>query len=798
MAELSVEDFARMQESLMTMKTEKLEADDRASRAERELESCQLRLQSAEKGLAKAAKTIAKSKKAKEVQAMIEQHEQETSELTAQRDGLLQNLGELSASNELLTTRLKNSDGTGKDSDTAKLKQLHNRWKKAQAEAARLQTDLEASQAELSQAQLKFQKQLTQSRENIAQDLEADDEATAFEELLTRHVTDETVRDELRQAAGSVSASSLGIDELKTANQALDELLNVTKAKLDKTQQELTNATSKITQLEAASVPPSPGVDHSELQDKLDKLTVKVQRKQAALLDMQKAQAEQEEVHQAALAELKGAHEKAMSQAQEQYETAITACQTEHAAKVSELEASVQTLETTVQAQAEELATLKASGEDSHRGLQEQLTQAQDNIAQLETQLADVSAREQTLTAERDVAKSRCKQVEQDLEGLEGDLQRLQTETIESREEALRRRGQLDELALEKDRQVSEWQAKMAELETEQNTKMAELEAKIVELEEQVSSARQAQSQMETEAMEGQEQLTTLKEDLVRLEETNNSCSQQLSQQQTDYVELEGDYRRFKTGCRQLIVTLRVAQEERIAKHVAQCATAQAEMEAAQAQLAAVQADTKATSQRSVRDAAMIKELRKELAREKKKLLRVESDLSAQPASSAVSSLSSSPKPVRRSHRRTPSASSNRSLVTVASLDSYGGVEGSDSLGNVITQDEQASLLERMTAMQTAKAELEDQVRRSRKTCQDLQAELSKKSLALEAITQASTQVPSASKSPAKPNTKASIQALQQANQQLQTLVEETLMKNIQLETLVEELTKPDNKPDTS
>jgi hypothetical protein len=158
-----------------------------------------------------------------------------------------------------------------------------------------------------------------------------------------------------------------------------------------------------------------------------------------------------------------------------------------------------------------------------------------------------------------------------------------------------------------------------------------------------------------------------------------------------------------------LIVTLRVAQEERIAQHVAQCTTAATDAETARAQLSAVQADTKASSQRSVRDAAMIKELRKELAREKKKLQRVESELSAQPAS-AVSSLSASPKPIRRSHRWTPSASSNRSLTTVTSMDSF-GTEPSDGLGTIITQDEQASLLDRMTAMQTSKAELEDRVR---------------------------------------------------------------------------------------
>ena len=181
------------------------------------------------------------------------------------------------------------------------------------------------------------------------------------------------------------------------------------------------------------------------------------------------------------------------------------------------------------------------------------------------------------------------------------------------------------------------------------------------------------------------------------------------------WVACQADYSRFKAGCRHLVVTLRIAQEERIATHVAQCTTALAEAEEAQAQLAAVQADTKATTQRSGRDAAMIKELRKELAREKKKLQRAESELSAQPAS-AVSSLSASPKPVRRGHRRTPSASSNRSLVTVTSMDSF-GTEPSESLGNIITQDEQASLLERMTAMQTSKAELEDQVRKGDDAC---------------------------------------------------------------------------------
>jgi predicted nucleic acid-binding Zn-ribbon protein len=95
MAELSPEDFARLQSSLMDIKTEKYELQDKCSRLEAELNGLKKVHEITDKNLAKCTKVIAKSKKAKEVQAMVEKYENEVDELKTQNKGLMANLAEM-------------------------------------------------------------------------------------------------------------------------------------------------------------------------------------------------------------------------------------------------------------------------------------------------------------------------------------------------------------------------------------------------------------------------------------------------------------------------------------------------------------------------------------------------------------------------------------------------------------------------------------------------------------------------------------------------------------------------------
>eukprot|EP00052_Salpingoeca_macrocollata_P011389 m.87757 g.87757 ORF g.87757 m.87757 type:complete len:940 (+) comp18033_c0_seq1:75-2894(+) len=99
---VTVEDFTRMQEQLNVLKTEKYETDEKAKRLESELNEMKKIFDATDKQLQKANKVIAKSKKHKEMQGLIDQHENELEELRIQNQGLLQNLNEISALNEKL------------------------------------------------------------------------------------------------------------------------------------------------------------------------------------------------------------------------------------------------------------------------------------------------------------------------------------------------------------------------------------------------------------------------------------------------------------------------------------------------------------------------------------------------------------------------------------------------------------------------------------------------------------------------------------------------------------------------
>eukprot|EP00730_Choanoeca_flexa_P008010 TRINITY_DN12423_c0_g1_i16.p1 TRINITY_DN12423_c0_g1~~TRINITY_DN12423_c0_g1_i16.p1 ORF type:complete len:795 (+),score=278.07 TRINITY_DN12423_c0_g1_i16:97-2481(+) len=789
--ELNMEDFARMQESLMTMKTEKFEAEDRASRAEAQLQTCQSDLQAAEKSLAKATKSISKSKKAKEVQAMMDRYEQQLAELGEQRDGLMKNLTEMSAENEKLGKQLKGR--TSASASTKAAKQLQSKLEAALADKARMQASLDGKQQELERLQEQLRQQLTVVKSDQQSDKQDSDDrdASSLQELLKTHVADNDARQAITAMISSTSNDKA--DELARANTTLSQLLEETRTKLDETTRELSESQTRLSQLET-TVPPSPGVDSHDLQDQIDKLEKKVQRKQAALLDLQKSQAELADEHTKAIEDLIAKHDDAQSQLENEHASILALLKEENTSTQASMQSKIDALEQQVSTQQTELEQLKSDADAFSQGRDAEVTAAQTKVTELTAALDSMTQSRDELDNKLQAATARVKAVEKEMEALQEDLTRLGKEHVESRDEATRRRQQLDELALERDRLLEQQQAQLATAVETHETKVAELEQSLQETRDQLARTCEAKDAgaVELTAMKGQ--LDELNIAVAEAKQRSGDVEAEKSRLEQKQTDLKEDYATFKDGCRKFVILLRHIQEERIAQASSQAADLRLQLEQAEERLLSLQAETKSTTQRASRDATLIKELRKELAREKKRSVKIESELSTR-ATSAVSSLSASPKPVRKGHQRTPSASSVRSHATTASVESFGGQQQSaPALDDVITASEQSSLLARMTEMQTSKAELEDQVRRLKKNIKELQTELDKKNLVLDAVVHTGNTPVATSKSPARPNNKATIQSLQQANAKLKTLMEETLMKNIQLETLVEELTKDASK----
>eukprot|EP00042_Codosiga_hollandica_P042303 m.386435 g.386435 ORF g.386435 m.386435 type:complete len:1004 (-) comp56301_c0_seq6:900-3911(-) len=104
---LSLDDFRKQQEALATLRADKHAVEERAKRAEYGLDQVQKQCERLNKELTKATKALAKSKKATEVQEMIDDYESTIESMREQQARISHLLTESTATNDRLTSELK-------------------------------------------------------------------------------------------------------------------------------------------------------------------------------------------------------------------------------------------------------------------------------------------------------------------------------------------------------------------------------------------------------------------------------------------------------------------------------------------------------------------------------------------------------------------------------------------------------------------------------------------------------------------------------------------------------------------
>lgn len=153
---VSMEEFGRMQEMLMEMKNEKMAVEDELKRQRNAAEASQKMYMEEAKQHSKANKIISKSKKLKEVSAIVSQHEEEMEQLRERNRGLMTNLAELGDMNEKLEKQIKsggNGGGRGGgDSDVL--------LQKAELRNKQLQEQLETSTEKLASVESKLKAEI--------------------------------------------------------------------------------------------------------------------------------------------------------------------------------------------------------------------------------------------------------------------------------------------------------------------------------------------------------------------------------------------------------------------------------------------------------------------------------------------------------------------------------------------------------------------------------------------------------------------------------------------------------------
>ncbi|XP_060574381.1 GRIP1-associated protein 1-like isoform X2 [Ruditapes philippinarum] len=245
---LSEDEFHRMQLQLIELRTAKYELEATNKKQEREIQSLKDAAETSEKELQKAQKAINKSKKAKEVEMLLQEADNLQMKLQSQEDDfrvqnqtLMQELTNLVSSNEDLEKQLselkENKGGNQGASEVSS--HLEDEVRRLQAQNAALQKSLSEMQS----------KTLSKS--------ENEDDS---------------------EAAESVTTSDGNITDVETLQKKIDEL----KLSVDTEAEEKRMIKQKLSENEE-----SHKEEVKSLKDELEKLTEKLKKKQESYVQLQ-------------------------------------------------------------------------------------------------------------------------------------------------------------------------------------------------------------------------------------------------------------------------------------------------------------------------------------------------------------------------------------------------------------------------------------------------------------------------------------------------------------------------------
>eukprot|EP00051_Salpingoeca_urceolata_P020690 m.313610 g.313610 ORF g.313610 m.313610 type:complete len:921 (+) comp19664_c0_seq11:345-3107(+) len=895
---LSMEEFQRLQQTMMQLKTDKYAVDDQLRRAQTELESVRAERDNFEKQAAKALKVIAKSKKHKELQSALDSHENEIAELQIQNKGLLDNLNEISLLNETLQKKLDACQSQSSDTvDTEALREVEKQLSEVQAasqtqakayqqDIAGLKESVARLEGERSAAEAKYFALLERQRAEAeaavaAGDDQADTDSALgnggeaesvgglegnnapnsegmaalratwqqqLESLLSKtesehaadsgdigsmlggdiaggdigaadiadvggdlgsSVTDGPVAASLASLHDAIPAlldlmeeqhikcaphrpatasPSLGlrhrVETLVTANKELTEHVRTAEERAsaatqerDRNEKRAQQMEQQVTELKEQLSSATSGRQEqvAKLQEQVAILSDKVQKKQASFLALQE---EKEQVfvrNKDAMQKLQSEKDAAIAKLSAQLEASRAEVESA-AVAVKQMEADAK-----VVSQNEELQRKLSSVQDALGQRANELAEARRLLTEQEAVAKALRAERAQLSQDLD-AKTIClDELEQGQEDVARELAN-QTTLAESRKDAL------DELAKDKQDLITEHQKTVAELATEKDAEIAKLQednaAQAAQLQQQSKAVARERKQRETL----QEAHTATEEQLKEAVERTEQLEDQVQTLEARVEELTEAAEKAADDAKEAIA----AAEQDSRKTVAALEAQVQEQEERIKQLSTTLDD--ATAERDIvekKGAALMKDLKRQLKSEQKRVGALESDLAearrreVEMSDQRSDRQESTPS---RGHRRTPS------IQSVASSSSLRASR--ESLAEPLVSDqEHAELIRRISSLQAERADLIEKINLLQARQHDLKAELQQKTEIIGHFFSAGaggqSPGPSAAQmphSPKKVSKKKDVASLQDMNSRMQTIVEETLLKNIQLQKMVESL----------
>ncbi|XP_064415372.1 GRIP1-associated protein 1 isoform X1 [Latimeria chalumnae] len=506
---LSEEEFQRMQARLLELRTQNYQLSDELRKHTSELNGCRQRAATLEKELTKAQKALSKSKKAQEVDALLNENEMLQGKLHSQEDDfrlqnstLMQELSKLCSQIELLEVenkQIKEGHPTP-DSPPAAGCPVDGELLRLQAENTALQKNMAALQKRYEKEMQSLRQEEEKANGFRAADVLGDSSSA---ETTKEEVDGSSIRESLERNKLQADPSEQAEAKCSKLEQRVKELNEIElKWQMEKEEKQLLK--EQLQNLEN-----SKQTELGKLQEELSKLSEKLKKKQESFLRLQTeketlyndSRTKIEEIQQKKEEELKSlniriqrlqmdlhAANQSLSELKEQlqnkqkeHESALQALRDQVANQSAESQEQVES----ILSENDALRTGLAALEQIQTAKTQEMNLLRDQTVALTVELQQRQSEKEAFIAQRDDLKSQLQEAHrasgrllEQLQELGQEKERLQQELEETRKTADKRKAMLDEMAIEMQQEKAQHKEEVGNVKLQHEKEVLSIRAK--------------------------------------------------------------------------------------------------------------------------------------------------------------------------------------------------------------------------------------------------------------------------------------------------------------------------------
>ncbi|KAK3765254.1 hypothetical protein RRG08_051876 [Elysia crispata] len=465
-ASLSEGEFHRMQLQLIELRTKNYELDGKSKKLERDLSEANEKVDHLEREYSKAKQALNKSKKAKDVEQLIQESDSlqrkllsQEEEFRLQNQTLMAELATLVSSNEELKKQVETTQSSSSEQCSAPEDSI------SQEEIRRLQAENAALQKNLKSFQERYDKELLSS--SPAADSPSTDDGTpeVTKDEREKEESSEEPFDIVDAPTKGIS-SSPSLDQLETINQLrLQVDTEREENKLIKEQLEQTKSESKE--------------QIASLQEELDKAADKLKKKQESYMQLHSEKEKLYKETSAQILELQESQERDQKRHAEQVSKLQQQIE-KNKAEVENQHASSQRQAGELQQRLEDMQReMNKATVSSNQQLHEQAAHHLAELDELKKKMLTISREKEGLAAQLQEAKKAATDAVNDLQAAQAERDKQITALQEVNKVAEKRKSLLDELAIKYQKEYDSHREDVAKAKEKHNEEVDKLQQEL-------------------------------------------------------------------------------------------------------------------------------------------------------------------------------------------------------------------------------------------------------------------------------------------------------------------------------